>query len=64
MYILTGDFIAKVCKIFQGVRRLHTFLRDNPDARKYLDDALKKHEHHSVSLIESPCLLMICDYSS
>uniref|UniRef100_A0A914ZKU7 TOG domain-containing protein n=3 Tax=Parascaris univalens TaxID=6257 RepID=A0A914ZKU7_PARUN len=34
-----------------GVRRLHTFLRDNPDARKYLDDALKKHEHHSEFIV-------------
>ncbi|VDM29235.1 unnamed protein product [Toxocara canis] len=31
-----------------GMRRLHTFLKDNPDARKYLDDALKKFDYHAV----------------
>ncbi|VDM51478.1 unnamed protein product [Toxocara canis] len=31
-----------------GMRRLHTFFKDNPDGRKYLDDALKKFGYHAV----------------
>lgn len=34
---------------FQGVRYLHTFLKMNPDARKVLEEELKKYSRARVS---------------